>query len=807
MLATTESRSDGLYFITEGMNTVSEELWGDVNITVVYNALVNKIGFAPRYLNENFYLTSYITRVNGVYRFRVDSFMRGDLHRYTDIVLSNFIFPVTMTCEVIGSYYVFSINGEAIYKFEFISIPEGGIMIDAGAGDTCVSCAIKEPQGISWGTNAGTNGVVIKQTEEDDETQQLTLVGNPVTKAMIWKNINLPIGSYVLSFTGIGEGILEYDGKTKVMSGTQDYEVPFTVDTAKNILFRFGSNSRLSIQEPQLEKGTFKTSYMPNNQKSGAVTREESILSFPAESNFDTVDGTLYLSVIPKTVMSTFTLFETNTKEFVLRYAGGKLTWTVLGQSVEVATIFNEQKEIICKWDTKRITLIVDGTKASKSVSLGKAKTPSHLMFTRTSEVGYVVIDDIIIWSSDIVSESIGSTIPSTASILMQATFQKAISGRGVSWFEVPVAPFDGSPILVEKQDGSSMKKVSFFDLDTGKYRTYNEEVFLYDGKSDYVEVAFNNLNEDFFDLMLRTEEGQKIGAPYTIDGKRIWFSLSPSEKEIYNRKRLYIRYQINDSYTVDYNISATDGYRIDFARHDGQEKTVFQEGNRYAEPYKLATMIEMNPIMNQNHEGFLYVTNNVHEVSSFKITVTPEHVAADGGSMSLVLIEPVDTDGNFVPVANLSVDAAYGKIHRIPTLEAAEAQKRSGMYIYQYYPPFYDRKKYPRNIEEKIWIVDEDTQIGMQYTFFLRPMTKKHPVQFTEDNATSALNRAYLFDYLVMYEGMDEEEDPVLFNILDLNKDGKLTTEDIQYLESGAVDKMIGSLVTRLRAWEGNEE
>lgn len=807
MLATTESRSTGLYFVTEGMNTLSTELWGDVHITVVYNALVSRIGFTPRYLNNNFYLTSYISQVNGVYKFRVDSFTNGIEKRHAETILPSLIFPATLTCEIIGSYYVFTVNGVEVAKFEFISITQGNIMIHAGAGDTCLSAVIKEPQATTWYTNAGTNGVTIKQTEEEDETQQLTLVGTPVTKAQAWKTIKSVNGAHALSFTGIGNGTVEFDGITTALSGTQNYSIKRTVAGPKDVLVRFSSNERLSIQEPQLEKGTFNTPYIPNDSETIAATREESILSFPAVSNFDKVDGTMYLSVNPKTAMSTFTLFETDTKEFVLRYASGKLTWSVLGQSVELTMPFTTAQEIICKWDTKKLTLISNGLKTEKSVALPVAKTPKTLMFTRTSEVGYVVIDDIIIWSSDISADSIGTVIPSPAGILLHATFQKAISGKGVSWFEVPVAPEDGSPILVEKNDGDNMKKVSFFDLETGKYRTYNEELFLYDGKSDYVEVAFDNLNEDFFDLMVRTEEGEKIGAPYTIDGKRIWFSLAPSEKELHNRKRLYVRYQINDSYVVDYNISAVDGYRIDFAKHDGQEKTVFQEGNRYAEPYKLATMVEMNPIMNQNHEGFLYVTNNTHDISSFKVTVTPEHVPADGGSMSLVLIEPVDTDGNFIPIANLLVDAQYGQIHRVPTLEAAEAQKRSGMYIYQYYPPFLDRKTNARNVEEKIWIVDEDTGIGMQYTFLIRPMIKRHPVQFTADNATSALNRAFLFDCLLMYEGMEEQEDPVLFNILDLNKDEKLSWEDIQYLESGAIDNMIASIVTRIKVWEGNDE
>lgn len=805
MSATTEARPTGLYFVTGGMAPLSTELWNDVDITVVYESFVSKIGFAPRFLNDIFYLVSYIVKEDDTYVFRVESLLRENTKRYVDIKLDTLVFPVTMSCKIKGSYYVFTVNGSEVGKFEFLGIPEGKIMLYAGDGDSCASAHIQEPQADTWETNASESGVVIKQTEEEDETQQLTLVSNETVPAKAWKTVTGLNGSYVLSFTGMGTGTVECNGVITNLSGNQKYEIPFTV-AGPNVVIHFESTSRLSIQEPQIEEGSFSTSYIPNPHVDTATTREESILSFPAASNIRTAQGTLYLSVIPQSQAAAFTLFETDTNEFSLRYHNGQLTWTVLGKSVSIDTTFDGPQSILCKWNPTGIGLVLNGFKQELLSTMEIAKTPKSLLFTRTNDIGHVVIDDVIIWSIDIREDFISDLIPSEDAILLQATFNKAIAGKGVSWFELPVAPMDGSPVLVEKHDGTNMKKVSFFDLDTGKYRTYNEELFVYDGKSDFVEVSFDNLNEEFFDLMIRTEEGEKIGAPYVIDGKRIWFSLAPSEKEIHNRAPLYVRYQINDAYTVDYNIEAPDGYRIDFSKHDGQEKTVFQEGNRYAEPYKLAAMIEMNPIMNQNHEGFLYVTNNVHEISSFKVTVTPEHLPADGGSMSMVLIEPVDKDGNFVPIANLDVEVQNGSISRVTTVEAAEAQKRSGMYAYQYYPPFIPRSNSIRNVEEKLWIVDKDTGIGMQYTFLLRPMPKPHLVPLKEDSAELAKNRSYVFNYLIMYEGMDEEKDPALFDILDLNKDGKITWEDIQYLETGAIDNLMSGIFTRLKDWEGNQ-
>lgn len=45
--------------------------------------------------------------------------------------------------------------------------------------------------------------------------------------------------------------------------------------------------------------------------------------------------------------------------------------------------------------------------------------------------------------------------------------------------------------------------------------------------------------------------------------------------------------------------------------------------------------MIDMNPIQNQNHEGFLYITNTINKTDSFRITATPDRLHADGASFN----------------------------------------------------------------------------------------------------------------------------------------------------------------------------
>ena len=803
MLATTEKKVTGLYFVSEGFSPLTDQNWNDVILSATYQDCLTQVGICPRYLNDNFYLNAFVDN-NGVEtKFYIESFMRGITKRHVEIPVT-ISFPLTISCEVKGTYFVFSINNNIVHKMEFGSIPEAQAMLFAKTGETCVSASIKEPQATGWVTNGNNTDILIKQTELEDETQQITLKGNGTKSAIAYQDIPNLIGDYVLSFVAYGTGTAKLGDVSLAIAGAngERKSIKKNLAVTGSLRIEFSSASSLTIQEIQIEKGLYPTSYIPSTVDVGV--RAESILQYPAANNFEAKEGTMFLSLLPKQAITSATLFATDTNEYTLKYASGKFTFTVKEQSVDVVmATWDAPVQILCGWENETITLSVNGTQAKKTVALTSRKTPKTLDFTRSNEIASLVIDDIIIWSERLPEASMDELL-SPANIILHATFQKAIGGKGASWFELPMAPFDQSPILVEKQDGTNLRKVSFFDIETGKYRTYNEELFVYDGKSDFVEVAFADINEDFFDLMIRTEDGEKIGAPYRVEGKRIYFSLSYAEMKDLNRKPLYVRYQLNDSYTVDFNIQAVDGYRVDFAKHDGQPKKVYQEGNRWTEPYKLATMIEMNPLMNQNHEGFLYITNNKQETSSFKVTVTPEHLLADGGSSSLVMIEPVDKEGNFIGSANLDVTVKLGNIHRIATTEAAEVQKRSGIYLYRYYAPFISRSTTARNQEEFMWVIDKDAGIGIQYNFLLKPSATQHPVLFTSDRALAAERKAHVFNFLLLYEGIEEYQDPELFDILDLDDNGKVTFEDIAVLESGAFDEKILEIYTKIKTWEG---
>lgn len=804
MLATTENRAGGLFFTTEGSYLLSDESWNDVRITSTYDACTSKIGLTPRYLNDNYYMTVTIEPFAGEHYLRVNSLLRGSYKQHAEVKLKTIIFPLTLSCEIKGSFVKILINDEIIHQFEFRAIPNGKIGLYAGANETCVSAKLEEPQGIGWTGNTSTKDVIIKQTEEEDETQELTLIGTTTNPAKITRTIKM-FGKYILSLQVEGQGKIEI-GSVKQDLSTGYCQIPVDIATEADTVINVISTGKLKVKEFQLEKGEFPTSYIPNRNIEGSATREESFVSFPAEDNISFTEGSLFLSVLPKG-LAKGTWLVSDTNEFVLRYDNGSLSF-VMGSSSVSASIPNDVPlRILLKWNRFKMQLIINDVLTEKVFSTAPVLKPAkYISFTKTDEVNRLAIDDFVTWSEFLPDIAIGKELPSQSNILLNATFNHGISGKGASWTELPMAPFDNSPILVEKRDGTNMQKVSFFDYETGAYRTYNEEMFTYDGRSDFFVLSFPGVDDAFFDLMIRTEEGEKIGEPYTIKDKQIWFSLSPEEKERYYHKGLYVRYQLNDSYTVDYNIKAVDGYRLDFAKHDGQIKKVYQEGNRWGEPYKLATMVEMNPIMNQNHEGFLYITQNDQVTSSFKVTVTPEHLPADGGSSCLILIEPVDKQGNFLGSVDLNVKVKYGYIHRVVSLEAADTQKRAGMYIYKYYAPFLSRKQFQRNVEELLWIIDQEENIGIQYKFLLRPMDKQHNQLFTADRQLLEEQKSHVFQSILLYEGLEEWEDPELFNALDINKDGKVTSEDIEYLESGLADKLVPGIYSKLIEWEAKQ-
>lgn len=809
--------SNAILFQSPGYVSITNESYEDCRISFTFTTPANKVALVPKYMSDGNYLFVSLDKDK---RLHVGGMVKGSEKIYGSVDATLYILPTNKLVVISnGSHFTVYLNDKALYKFESALFVNGTVRVAAEAGEVMFSCEVEEPQSTAWITNTTSGGLEAKVVEIEDHLYH-KLIGSQTKKTTVSQSFSIASGTHILSFSAKGTGTCYVKAPDnsiiyqKAISAAELTRITgsFSNPVSQTISLLFETNSEVTIGKHQLEKRSDATTYIPNPNTDKSVTRKGSVLSYPVKDLFDKKTGSLYLklSTGKYNLTTTQTLLRSDTNEFKLFITGG--TTPLLSVSVgsvkvdkTITLLANTSYEILTTWSNEGVELTVNGENTILKTISDLSTTPQSLIFAEeTSIKREFVLEEWALFNNKIpYVDDIKSHIPFA---VMQSLFDGGISGQNVTWSEIPVAPIDHSPILVQKDNGETLQKVSFFDFETGEYQTHNKEPFVYDGKSDYVEVAYNNLDEKYRDIAIRTEDGEKIGEPYHIDGKRLYFTFYSSLKPTLKNKTLYATYQVNDTYTVDYNIKAVDGYRINFAKHDGGKRIVYQEGNRYGEQKKLATMIDMNPIQNQNHEGFVYVTATVNKTDSFRITATPDRLHADGSSFSTLIIEPLDYQGNFLSHANLQIVADKGFISRHISRDAVEAQKRSGQYLFQYYAPYIQSSKTGEIVEDYIWITDKDSNIGVCYKMILSPVKKASIAQLSRTEKTLLKNKSEIINYLLMYEGVEKYEDDVLFSILDLNQDGRVTMDEVLVLETNEKDQELTVILNKLRKWEATK-
>ncbi|MES9681807.1 hypothetical protein ABWK22_02580 [Gottfriedia acidiceleris] len=804
------TQAGAILFQSAGYISISQETYEDSKITLSFATPTGKMVLIPKYLSDGNYLFISLDNEN---KLTIGGIVKESEKVYGVIDVSGSILSINnLVFASNGSHFTVTFNNQVVFKFESALFVNGQVRVYGGVGEVFYSCNIEEPQSIAWTTNGDSGGVEVKTITIEDH-QYIKLIGSQTKKASISQSISLTSGTYTISFNAKGNGSFKaMSGSTvvreKVISETDlNYVVDqFTLTSSQSIEIVFETNGQLIVGKEQLETGSSATAYISNPSISDIATRKGSSLSFPLKEQLDKKVGSIYIKITPiNTLVGEQKIVWTDTNELSIKNTSDNKIELLVGQdkvNIPIQLQSQTSYEIIGSWNEHEVTLSVNGQSNNIIVSKPITKTIQEVVFAdETSIQKEVVLEEWALFNNEISSDvDIQSVLPEA---IMYSLFDGGISGQNVTWSEIPVAPVDHSPILVQKENGDTLQKVSFFDYETGEYRTWNQEPFVYDGKADFAEVAYSNLDEQFRDIAIRTEDGEKIGEPYQIDGKRFYFNIPFYLKSSFKNKTLYATYQVNDTYTIDYNIKAVDGYRIDFAKHDGGKRVVYQEGNRYGEPKKLATMIDMNPIQNQNHEGFLYVTNTTNKTDSFRITATPDRLPADGSSFSTLIIEPLDYQGNFLSHSNIEIIASSGYVARHISRDAVEAQKRSGQYLYQYFAPYIHSDKEGQIVEDYIWIVDKDSDIGVCYKILLSPVSSPGVGQITSSDKEVLTAKTQIINYLLMYEGVEKYEDETLFNILDLNQDGRITIDEVLVLETNQKDQELTVILNKLKEWE----
>ena len=770
ILATTtkDAANHLLNFDSDGYHVVGDEKWQDITFTttLIYNNGV--IGIAPRVYDTNMYMFMHIHndttdsaeeigtatldaqityRLMNIGQTKVPALVSGETY--------------TIKTEIRGTNYRIYLNDSLIFNIEYPGFSKGKVGVYSTAGNACSDIEVQAKFAEGWITNVGDiKGATISIQELENEDKYLYL-SNPTDNSLyVTQQVDVTGGkAHTLSFNSKGAAtakIIERDGASPktynyILLDSEDWERQvftelISTDCTK-VDVRFSTvNQTFMVNNVQLEGKSFATDYIHNDNTVDPMVRENSIITYPAKENIRTDIGSISMWVKPSIDYSASSqlkpvLFEHgDTSRIAIEYIAGDLIFTYGNQTIAHAIDLHadEWYNIVVTWNQDKVQLYVNALLAERTGMFAQPEE-AHLIYIGTTadenkDIFYGAIDETIVLASvltlDEVEEILTSieAIADNSNMLMRATFNYAIANFNKSIIEATLTPKYGSPVLVEKSDGTEMRKVSFFDFYTGEYRTFNEEVIEYDKTLDYVAISYHDkdVDQENFGISVEDAAGVKYGSPYVLKGKKLFLNLEEVEKNKLDGQLLYVTYQLENSYTVDFNIGVPDSFRITLGKHDGEPVRVIYEGNRFTDE-KLLTMVELNPMLNPNHQGFLYITRNDEKVASFRVKVTPEDVPANGGNDALIVVEPLDVNGNYISHCKLTVTSELGTVIPAYDEESIKLRDRAGRFLYIYNPPILTLNQSKKSeVQDVVNVIDEETGIGVQISITLSTLEEK---------------------------------------------------------------------------------
>lgn len=235
----------------------------------------------------------------------------------------------------------------------------------------------------------------------------------------------------------------------------------------------------------------------------------------------------------------------------------------------------------------------------------------------------------------------------------------------------VSPVPQQGLPIIVEDDRGVLYRQVFFLD-EYGRQTLSTKEVFdLQDTGS--ILLAYQDVDPDTLfiekwvvttdDLTGKSTGKWEIVTDYEFGGNQIVFPSVFTEPT-----QIRLEYKLANSFYLLYNWSTKDDY-AKMAVHSSylsgsNDKTikVSYETNKKGNHY-LANEVNLNPLYNIHHEGFLYLTNEVYPVQRLDVVVNPDVLYTSGYDMAFIRVVAKDRYGNPVSGEDVSFTTTLGTI------------------------------------------------------------------------------------------------------------------------------------------------
>lgn len=657
----------------------------------------------------------------------------------------------------------------------YTHIMKGGVGIEAEAGTTITNIEVVE---MLPGFEYEGKGVAYAEGGE------VTLSGG----RKMGKTLTLT-GMHTLTAEYEGTGFLQIGGTMKPIEGKGITSL--SVECLGETEFWVGSNedSELRVEGIQVESGEYGNIILGTGE-----TLEQSELSFPTKNNLYE-SGSILLSLELATT-SKVEVFRC--ADMVVELNGGRAYFRAGGQIASTGIVEGRDVIVLASYDESglEVTLTTENGESTGRFDGEVTVTLAPEMWLSSESFPLVgAFKEIVLWKRRLDTSTLSVTTEPMARSF-QSDFNDTISSKEKSFVEGTLAPVDGSPLLVEDEEGA-LNRVNFFDFETAEYRTYNEEYIVYDGVSDFVVVSYDGLDEENFKVQVYDGD-VLIGEAKGVSGRKIDLELTDEEKRRLLGKELMVRYQVERSYVVDYQRAALDSYRIYLTKHQGLELSVTQEGDRNGR-FRLSKEVELNPMQNIQSEGFLYVSDKEQVVKGLRVFVTPTALVADGSSTATVVVEPIDDEGNEVVGASLLLRTDRGVIEPIVSERQAKARVTGGRYMYLYHAPYYKDGGDGRSRYADIEVLDRKSGIGQKVRLPLKPTSRElRAAEVIVEEDTQVV-----FEYMSKcFKRMDAPSEWV--EILDQNGDGRIDQEEVEWLRKNKASLSVRQMAARLKESEG---
>ena len=576
--------------------------------------------------------------------------------------------------------------------------------------------------------------------------------------------------------------------------------ISFTFNATSSVEIRFSKLSLgvAKISQFQLELGSTKHEYIPTQDSS--ATRNHSTLTIPAKNNIKRESGSFITKLSIEKEQTTFGICKIGS--FSLYYEN--TSFCLLAGTVKSVT---KKIEVPAPAKTGEFVIAWTWESNKHKLSIGYNGTyyeVSNLNNTMTEDIGLIdfystplfkgKIKSLLISSDNFIySQCTDKKIEDLKTgSLLYIDFSNKTQFKQTPYLENTLAPLDGSPILVSDEDGD-LRRHYFFDYETGKYESYTKEDITYTG-DNHLKLSYDKLDPNF-KVTVEKKDGEIVGEPLYQEDNQLYLTLSNEESDALLGQILTVTYQLERSFVVEFNESAAiDSYEVHFSDYPKSKINVTQEGNRFSNT-RLSREIELNPIVNARHKGFLYIVQNNQEVNGFRMNVTSDMIHANGIDTAEVIVEAIDEDGNEVlsPYIDLflvdekgNTGAELGYLRPIISYDTLKSRNTAGRLYFRYFSPYIYASSGRKT--KKIFVVayDRVKKIGVQIPLILRPTTDTIKKKKTMVLADTALG----FEYLARYFERTSIPEKVL-SALDFDSNGQLTRDDLdtfmtkQYIES----------------------